>query len=67
VGWACLALLGFCDYITPSSADFAMETEVCTSEVHAVPAPFSLAHQWVRIGKHCWVRQGIAGFKYEAG
>jgi len=45
-----------------------METKVCTSsEVDAIPAPFSLAQQWVRIVKHCWVRQGIAGLKYEVG
>jgi hypothetical protein len=36
-------------------------------EVYALPAPFSLAQQWVRMGKHCLVRQGIAGLKYEVG
>jgi hypothetical protein len=25
------------------------------SEVDALPAPFSIAHQWVGIDKHCWV------------
>jgi hypothetical protein len=29
--------------------------------------PFSLAQHWARIGKHYWVRQGIAGMNYEAG
>jgi hypothetical protein len=39
--------------------------EVQTSEVDVIPAQFSLAQQWVRTGKHCWVREGIAGLKYK--
>jgi hypothetical protein len=35
---------------TKSLTDFIMETKVCTFEVDAVPTPFSLAQQWVRIG-----------------
>jgi hypothetical protein len=54
-------------YHIPSLADFAIETTVCTFEVDAIPAPFSLAQQWIRTGKLCWVRQGIAGLKYEVG
>jgi hypothetical protein len=27
------------------------------SEVAKIPAPFSLAQQWVRIGKHCLVEK----------
>jgi hypothetical protein len=34
-----------------------VETKVYTFEAGAVPAPFSLAQQWVRVGKHCWVRE----------
>jgi hypothetical protein len=48
-------------------ADDTMEIKVCTSKVYAIPAPFSLSQQWVRIGKHCCVRQGTAGLKYEVG
>jgi hypothetical protein len=44
-----------------------MGTKLYTFKVDAIPAPFSLAQQWVRIGKHCWVKQGIAGLKYEVG
>jgi hypothetical protein len=29
--------------------------EVQTSELVATPAQFSLAQQWVGVGKHCWV------------
>jgi hypothetical protein len=50
----------------PSLADVSMETKVCTSEVDTIPAPFSLAQQWVGIAKHYWIRQGIAGL-YEVG
>jgi hypothetical protein len=32
-----------------------VEVQIC--EVHAIPAAFSLAQQWVGIDKHCWVRQ----------
>jgi hypothetical protein len=34
-----------------------LETKVYIFEAGAVPAPFSLAQQWVRVGKHCWVRE----------
>jgi hypothetical protein len=29
--------------------------EVETPEVDAIPAPVSLAQQWVKIDKYCWV------------
>jgi hypothetical protein len=51
----------------PSLGDGTMGTKICTSEVEVILAPLSLAQQWVRIGKHCWVRQGIASLKYEVG
>jgi hypothetical protein len=51
----------------PSLATAIMETKVCTSEVDVIPAPFCLAQQWVRIGKHCWVEQGRAVLKYDVG
>jgi hypothetical protein len=51
---------------TPSLVYFSMDTKAC-AEADAVPAPFSLLHQWVKIGKLWWVRQGIAGLKYEVG
>jgi hypothetical protein len=31
----------------------------------AIPAPFSLSQQWVRIGNDCWVIYGIGGLKYD--
>jgi hypothetical protein len=40
----------------PSLADVTMETKVCI-ELGVLPAQFSLALQWIRIGKHFWVRQ----------
>jgi hypothetical protein len=51
----------------PSLVDGTMDTKICMSKVHAVPAPFSLAQQQVRLSKYCWVRKGITGFKYEVG
>jgi hypothetical protein len=40
---------------------------VQTSDVDALPAPFSLAQQWVRVSKHYWLKHNIAGLKYEIG
>jgi hypothetical protein len=37
---------------TPSLTDITMETKTCTSKVDVISTPFSLAQQWVKIGKH---------------
>jgi len=29
--------------------------DIRNCEVDAIPAPFSLAQQWVKIDRHCWV------------
>jgi hypothetical protein len=42
-----------------------METSVFTSDVDAILAPFSPDEQCAGIGKHCSVREGIAGLKCE--
>jgi hypothetical protein len=64
-GLDCLALFGVQGYITYHLQLILPLKRVCTFEVGAIPAPFSLAQQWVRICKHCWFR--LAGLKYEVG
>jgi hypothetical protein len=58
MGWEFVALLGLHGCITYLAylADVTMGTKVCI-ELVALPAQFSLALQWIRIGKHFRVRQ----------
>jgi hypothetical protein len=62
-----LFIIAVCAWLhnIPPLADVTTVTKVCTAETDAIPAPLSLAQHWVRIGKHWWARQGIAGLKYE--
>jgi hypothetical protein len=35
--------------------------DVQSSDVDVIPSPFSLAEQWVTIGKHSWCKRGNEG------